>query len=32
MKIIITVNTYYPLKDGVQMVTEYHDEDPDFYD
>lgn len=26
MKIIITVNTYYPLKDGVQMVTEYHAE------
>lgn len=23
MKIIFTVNTYYPLKDGVQMVTEY---------
>lgn len=26
MKIVITVNTYYPLKDGVQMVTEYHAE------
>ena len=26
MKIIITVYTYYPLKDGVQFVTEYHAE------
>ena len=26
MKIIITVNTYYPLKDGVQFVTQYHAE------
>ena len=26
MKIIITVNTYYPLKDGVQAVTEYQAE------
>lgn len=26
MKIVITVNTYYPLKDGVQFVTEYHAE------
>ena len=26
MKIIITVNTYYPLKDGVQFVTHYHAE------
>ncbi len=26
MKIIITVNTYYPMKDGVQNVTEYHAE------
>lgn len=23
MKILFTVNTYYPLKDGVQLVTEY---------
>lgn len=26
MKIIITVNTYYPLTDGVQSVTQYHAE------
>lgn len=26
MKIVITVNTYYPLKDGVQLVTQYHAE------
>ncbi|MBZ1518986.1 glycosyltransferase family 4 protein [Leuconostoc mesenteroides] len=26
MKIIITVNTYYPLTDGVQFVTQYHAE------
>ncbi|CUU12453.1 glycosyltransferase family 4 protein [Limosilactobacillus reuteri] len=26
MKIVFTVNTYYPLKDGVQFVTEYHAE------
>lgn len=26
MKIIITVNTYYPLTDGVQAVTEYEAE------
>lgn len=26
MKIIITVNSYYPLKDGVQFVTQYHAE------
>lgn len=26
MKIVITVNTYYPLKDGVQSVTGYHAE------
>lgn len=26
MRIIITVNSYYPLKDGVQSVTEYHAE------
>ena len=26
MKIVITVNTYYPLKDGVQFVTQYHAE------
>lgn len=26
LKIIITVNTYYPLKDGVQFVTQYHAE------
>lgn len=26
MKVIITVNTYYPLNDGVQFVTQYHAE------
>ena len=26
MKVVITVNTYYPLKDGVQFVTQYHAE------
>ena len=26
MKIVITVNTYHPLKDGVQFVTQYHAE------
>lgn len=26
MKIVFTVNTYYPLKDGVQAVTEYQAE------
>lgn len=26
MKVIITVNSYYPLKDGVQFVTQYHAE------
>lgn len=26
MKIVFTVNTYYPLKDGVQAVTQYHAE------
>ena len=26
MNILFTVNTYYPLKDGVQFVTQYHAE------
>lgn len=26
MKIIFTVDTYYPMKDGVQAVTQYHAE------
>ena len=26
MKVVITVNTYYPSKDGVQFVTQYHAE------
>ena len=26
MKVVFTVSTYYPLKDGVQAVTQYHAE------